>query len=899
MILKLSSGYDPDLCEQGLYQWWEEQGYFKPSGVGKPYCIALPPPNITGTLHMGHCLQHTIMDCLIRYHRMCGYNTLWQPGLDHAGIATQLVVENWIIQNGDEIDTDEAFIAKLWQWKERFGNTIIDQMKRIGCSCDWSRSAFTMDDHFSSSVNDVFIKLYNSGYIYRDYKLVYWDKKRKTAVSDLEVRFVEESGFIWTIRYPLEGSSNQYVEIATTRPETMFGDSAIAVNQNDVRYQHLIGKTAIVPIVNRTILIIADDFVDPGFGTGCVKITPAHDFSDYEVGIRHNLAFFNILNESGMLNENVPSAYIGLSIMSARERLLEQLQNEQFLVETKVHRLSLPKAERDEVVLEPLLTTQWFCNMQDMAKDAVNIVKQDKTTFIPHNWSTTYFHWLDNIKPWCISRQISWGHKIPVYYDSDGKYYVANSFLDACKQAGHNQLTAETDVLDTWFSSALWCFVTLGWSSDDYLSHFLPTNILVTGFDIIFFWVARMIMLTSYTINQTPFREVLITGLIVDTNGQKMSKSKGNVIDPLDLIDGITVEQLVKKRTSNLLVNSDKDKIVQQTVKTYPNGFSKFGVDAVRFAFLSFSANNREIKFELSYLDNAHNFCNKLWNAARFIFLMVDKVDRNNLQLLDIDKWIFSKLNTLREKTIVNYNHYRFDLLSHDIYDFVWNDFCSWYLECAKVELVNKQSTVSVVLVMVLDSILRILHPLMPFITEYLWQCLRKVDSFCVEESIMIAPVPDYSNLAIQVPLIDKLQSICVAIRSLRVKLNISPSLKIPLVIYGNYNLTSIFRYLNTLAKINDCSVVDLDPDMSDIRIFVVDNIVFKLDVELSTLFDKNDLLLQISKINKELTVVSARLNNTVFLQKAPKAVISKDKDLLVSLKSKLEMLSLQIDALN
>jgi len=682
--MELAKTYSPSDIESKWYDIWESEGYFKPTyKEGAPsYCIQLPPPNVTGTLHMGHGFQHTLQDALIRYHRMRGYNTLWQPGIDHAGIATQMVVERNLEAEGlkrKDLGRDE-FIKRVWQWKDYSGSTITKQMRRLGSSCDWSRERFTMDEGLSKAVIEVFVSLYERGFIYRGYRLVNWDVRRQTAVSDLEVKSTEESGSLWHFKYPVK-DSDEFIVIATTRPETMLGDAAVAVNPDDERFKHLIGQSLVLPLVGRVIPIIADDYVDVNFGTGCVKITPAHDFNDYEIGKRHNLEMINILTLDGNINDNAPDKYCGLERFAARKQVIADLDALGLLVDTKPHKLMVPRGERDDVVLEPLLTHQWFINMDSFAKNGLDLVKNGDVRFVPDNWQVIYNQWLENIQDWCVSRQLWWGHRIPAYYDEAGKFYVARSKDEAIKQAGTDKLVQDQDVLDTWFSSALWSFSTLGWPEETReLKTFLPSNVLVTGFDIIFFWVARMVMFTDEFTGKVPFKDVYVTGLIQDSQGNKMSKSKGNVIDPLDLIDGISNADLVNKRTKNLMNPKQAESIARQTNKDYPQGFDAFGADALRFTFALLATHGREVRFDVKRINGSRNFCNKLWNASRFVLMNIEShrdliskdADVSSMHLGMVDTWILASLGILIKELDFAYQTYRFDIAAQKIYEFVY-----------------------------------------------------------------------------------------------------------------------------------------------------------------------------------------------------------------------------------
>jgi valyl-tRNA synthetase len=918
--MELAKTYVPSEIESKWYGKWELDGNFKPSfdenavKAGRNYCILLPPPNVTGTLHMGHGFQHTLMDALIRYHRMCGYNTLWQVGTDHAGIATQIVVERQLeIEGVTRHDLGrEDFIQRVWQWKKYSGGTITSQMRRLGASCDWSRERFTMDEGLSNAVTEVFNILYERGFIYRGKRLVNWDIQLQTAVSDLEVISVEEQGNLWHIRYPLKDSS-EFLVVATTRPETMLGDVAVAVNPEDQRYQHLIGKSVILPLVGREIPIIADDYVDKEFGTGCVKITPAHDFNDYAIGKTHQLEMINILTLDGYINENAPKKYQGMERFAARKSIIHDLELAKYLIEVKPHKLMVPRSDRTNVIIEPMLTDQWFIKMDKLAHDGLNIVADGRVKFIPDNWKTTYDNWLNNIQDWCISRGLWWGHRIPAYYDKTGKFYVARSFAEAAKQAGTNDLNQDNDVLDTWFSSALWAFSTLAWPEQTKeLKAFLPSNVLVTGFDIIFFWVARMIMFTQEFTGKVPFKEVFITGLIQDANGNKMSKSKGNVIDPLDLIDGISLDDLIAKRTSNLMNPKQANSISKQTATDYPTGFMPFGADAVRFTFAILATNAREVRFDVKRIEGSRNFCNKLFNATRFVLMNVE----HHKDLLgmdytdnygDIDIWILTKLHNLVNEIPELYKLYRFDLIAHKLYEFVWNDYCDWYLELAKVNLqsddMNTRIATINTLFIVLEIALRLLHPLIPFITEELWQVVSPLIKKQHSKSIMLASFPTVAEISLADEAFNNsvglLQDIISSVRNLRSEMGLNPGNKVPLVVQAlETKLSNFVPYIKALAKISEVKFVANFDANNTSPIAIINGISFMLEVVIDVATEKNRISREIEKNTKELDKLQIKLDNKSYVDLAPQDLVKRDSDRVEQLQQVIKQLDIQLSKL-
>ncbi|MDK2765125.1 MAG: valine--tRNA ligase, partial [Alteromonas macleodii] len=788
--------FEPQSIEQQCYKSWEEAGLFKASGSGDPYCILLPPPNVTGSLHMGHGFQQTIMDALTRYHRMKGDNTLWQVGTDHAGIATQMVVERQLNAQGKTRHDlgREDFIKKVWEWKEHSGGTITGQMRRLGTSPDWSREVFTMDEDLSKAVTEVFVKLHEEGLIYRGKRLVNWDPVLHTAVSDLEVLNEEEDGHMWHMRYPLADGSGELV-VATTRPETMLGDTAVAVHPDDERYQGFIGKEIKLPITGRLIPVIADDYVDQEFGTGCVKITPAHDFNDYDMGKRHNLPMINILTDDAKINDDAPEAYRGLDRFDARKQIVADLDAQGALVKIEPHKLKVPRGDRTGAVIEPYLTDQWYVAVESLAKPAIEAVESGEIRFVPENWNKTYYQWMHNIQDWCISRQLWWGHRIPAWYDENGNVFVGRTEEEVREKHGLGSdvtLSQDDDVLDTWFSSALWPFATMGWPEETPdLETFVPSSVLVTGFDIIFFWVARMIMMTKKFTGKIPFKDIYITGLIRDENGDKMSKSKGNVLDPIDLIDGIDIESLVTKRTAGMMQPQLAEKIAKRTRKQFPDGIQAYGTDALRFTFAAMASTSRDINFDMARVEGYRNFCNKIWNASRFVLMNTEEHDTGRdggeMVLSMADRWIWAKF----QQTLVEFEKaledYRFDIAAQTVYEFTWNQFCDWYLELTKPVLNNDASTEAEkrgtrhTLINVLESLLRLLHPLMPFITDTIWQRVVPLSALKVEEgaSIMVQAFPEVDAAKQDDKVladIEWVKKFIVGIRNIRGEMDISPN---------------------------------------------------------------------------------------------------------------------------
>jgi valyl-tRNA synthetase len=897
--------FEPQSIEQQCYKKWEDAGLFKASGSGEPYCILLPPPNVTGSLHMGHGFQQTIMDALTRYHRMKGDNTLWQVGTDHAGIATQMVVERQLNAQGKTRHDlgREDFIKKIWEWKEQSGGTITSQMRRLGTSPDWSREVFTMDDDLSTAVTEVFVKLHEEGLIYRGKRLVNWDPVLHTAVSDLEVLNEEEDGHMWHMRYPLADGSGELV-VATTRPETMLGDTAVAVHPDDERYQGFIGKDIKLPITGRLIPIIADDYVDMEFGTGCVKITPAHDFNDYDMGKRHNLAMINILTDDAKINDDAPEAYQGLDRFDARKQIVADLDSSGVLVKVEPHKLKVPRGDRTGAVIEPYLTDQWYVAVESLAKPAIEAVESGEIRFVPENWNKTYFQWMNNIQDWCISRQLWWGHRIPAWYDENGKVYVGRTEEEvrAKNDLGSEvTLTQDNDVLDTWFSSALWPFATMGWPKDTPdLETFVPSSVLVTGFDIIFFWVARMIMMTKKFTGKIPFKDIYITGLIRDESGDKMSKSKGNVLDPIDLIDGIDLESLVEKRTAGMMQPQLAEKIVKRTRKQFPEGIHAYGTDALRFTFAAMASTSRDINFDMSRVEGYRNFCNKIWNASRFVLMNTEEHDTGanggDMVLSLADRWIWAKF----QQTLVEFekalSDYRFDIAAQTVYEFTWNQFCDWYLELTKPVLSNDASSEAEkrgtrhTLINVLESLMRLMHPLMPFITDTIWQRVVPLSALNVEDdaSIMVQPFPeveadkqDESVLAD----IEWVKKFIVGIRNIRGEMDISPNKPLNALLRNvsdedKRRLEAAKGFLDKLSKLESVTILTAGEEAPASATALVGEM--EILIPMAGLIDKDAELARITKamekVEKDVSRTRGKLGNEKFVSNAPEAVIEKER---------------------
>ena len=934
--------YNPAEIESKHYQNWEEQGYFQPDmDLTKPsFSIQLPPPNVTGTLHMGHAFNQTIMDGLTRYYRMKGCNTAWIPGTDHAGIATQIVVERQLAsQNVSRHDLGrEKFLEKVWEWKEVSGGTITQQMRRVGCSADWTREYFTMDDVRAETVTEVFVRLFEQGLIYRGKRLVNWDPVLGTAVSDLEVESVEEQGSMWHIRYPLADNPAEAVIVATTRPETLLGDVAVAVNPEDERYTHLIGKELILPLTGRTIPVIADEYVEKDFGTGCVKITPAHDFNDYEVGKRHDTRLINVFDLEAKVLANaevfnfkgeaqpgfaLPEKYAGLDRFAARKQMVADLQEQGFLVEIKPHTLMTPKGDRTGSVIEPMLTSQWFVAMSatpnggepdsefkglSLADKAKKAVDSGAVRFIPENWVNTYNQWMNNIQDWCISRQLWWGHQIPAWYDNEGNVYVARNQEEAEKQAGKTGLTREEDVLDTWFSSALVPFSTLGWPSEtDELKAFLPSNVLVTGYEIIFFWVARMIMMTTHFTGKVPFKDVYIHGIVRDHEGKKMSKSEGNVIDPVDLIDGIDLEKLLVKRTTGLRKPETAPKVEEATKKLFPEGIPSMGADALRFTMASYASLGRSVNFDFKRAEGYRNFCNKLWNATNFVLMNTEDKDcgQDEMQPLAFtfaDQWIIGKLQQAEAAVAEAFETYRFDLAAQTLYEFVWNEYCDWYIELAKVQIQTgcptTQRTTRRTLVRVLETILRLLHPIMPFITEELWQVVAPLANAKTADSIMLAAYPQADKEKIVQTAFDKmaaLKDLVEEVRKLRGEMGIAPNVKAPLFVEGSAELEGLLKYLPSLTRLTEAKLVDSLPEAEDAPVAVCNGARLMLKVEIDKAAETARLSKEAEKLQKALDKLNAKLSKPGYTEKAPAHLVEKDKADLAELEDKMAKVQNQL----
>jgi len=914
----MDKSYQPQDIEQRVYARWEERGYFAPEGDGEPYCIMIPPPNVTGTLHMGHAFQDTIMDALTRYKRMTGCRALWQPGMDHAGIATQMVVERLLNSEGTSRRDlgREKFLARVWDWKEHSGGQIAQQLRRMGASVDWSRDRFTMDDGLSQAVTEVFVKLHEEDLIYRGKRLVNWDPVLHTALSDLEVLSDDEPGNLWHFRYPL-ASGDGYLVVATTRPETMLGDSAVAVHPDDGRYKHLVGEEIILPIVGRRIPIIADDYVESEFGTGCVKITPAHDFNDYDIGKRHDLPMYNILTDDAALNDEVPEAYRGMDRFDAREAIVTEFEKLELLDKIEDYSVKIPRGDRSHAVVEPYLTDQWYVKIEPLAKPAIEAVETGKIRFVPENWSKTYYEWMYNIQDWCISRQLWWGHRIPAWYDDDGNVYVGYSEDDVRnkhKLAGDLVLRQDEDVLDTWFSSALWPFSTLGWPEKTAaLDEFYPGNVLITGFDIIFFWVARMIMMGLKFMDDVPFHEIYIHGLIRDQDGQKMSKSKGNVLDPLDLIDGVDLEELISKRTTGLMQDHLKPKIEKATRKQFPKGIDAYGCDALRFTFAALATTGRDIRFDLGRIEGYKNFCNKIWNAARYVLMNTENISDGDSDLSAADLWIKSRLDQTIASVHDNFATYRLDLAAQAIYEFTWHEFCDWYLELSKPVLQSDEASTELqrgtqrTLIEVLESLLRLIHPLMPFLSEEIWQQVAPragVDA----ETIMLQPYPTADDEAGDddaVADIEWVRQFILGIRQIRGEMDISPGKPLP-VLLRHASETDKRRaeaHANLLQRVGRVESVTLLGDhdqppaaatalLGDLRLLVPMKGVIDVDAERARL-EKQQY-----KVQADLARTRGKLSNDNFVNNAPADVVTQERQRAEEFEKTIAQLNEQLEKL-
>lgn len=945
--------YQPHTIEKQWYQTWEEKGYFKPAGKGDPYCIMIPPPNVTGSLHMGHGFNNAVMDALIRYRRMRGNDTLWQVGTDHAGIATQMVVERQLAaQDVSRHDLGrEAFLNKVWEWKEQSGGTITRQIRRLGSSVDWSRERFTMDEGLSRAVQEAFVRLYEDGLIYRGKRLVNWDPKLHTAISDLEVENHDEKGHLWHLRYPLADNATtadgkNYLVVATTRPETMLGDSAVAVHPEDERYKSLIGKFVVLPLVNRLIPIVADDYVDREFGTGCVKITPAHDFNDYEVGKRHNLPLINVLdknaavlpnaqifNVDGSVNTEVdsslPAQFAGLDRYEARKKIVAAFEAVNLLEKIDDHALKVPRGDRSGVVVEPWLTDQWYVSTKPLAEPAIAAVEDGRIEFVPKQYENMYFSWMRDIQDWCISRQLWWGHRIPAWYDANGQVYVGRNEAEVRSKYGlaaELSLQQDEDVLDTWFSSGLWTFSTLGWPEQtDFLKKFHPTDVLVTGFDIIFFWVARMIMLTMHLVKdeqgqpQIPFKTVYVHGLVRDSQGQKMSKSKGNVLDPLDIIDGIDLETLVQKRTTGLMRPQDAAKIEKQTRKEFPEGIAAYGTDALRFTFCSLASTGRDIKFDMGRVEGNRNFCNKIWNATRYVLMQCEDQDcgqdgSTDYELSVVDRWIISKLQLTEKNVCAALDTYRLDLAAQAIHEFVWDEYCSWYLELSKPLLWDENASAAQkkgtrrTLIRVLETILRLTHPLMPFITEEIWQKIKPLAG-ATGETIMLSRYPQSDTGKIDEQALNDvawLQAVILGVRNIRGEMKIADAQKIPVLVKNGsvddqQRLNDNQQFLKKLAALE--SITWLNP--AETAPMSATALVGQMEilVPMAGLIDKTAevarLTKESAKLEQDIVKTEAKLANPAFVDKAPADVVEKERTRVTENKIALDKLRDQIEKIN
>jgi valyl-tRNA synthetase len=901
----MDSSFDPHAIEQKLYAEWEGADYFAPQGNGDGYCIAIPPPNVTGSLHMGHAFQHTLMDALIRYERMKGRRTLWQMGTDHAGIATQMLVERQLLAEGatrEEIGR-EAFIERVWDWRNHSGNNISKQLRRMGSSLDWSRDRFTMDDGFCQAVLEVFVRLYEEGLIYRGQRLVNWDPELKSVISDLEVENTEERGHLWHFRYPLAGGlttreGEPYLVVATTRPETMLGDTAVAVHPDDERYAALVGGSVMLPLADREIPIIADEYVDREFGTGCVKITPAHDFNDNEVGARHGLALINVFNEDASINDAAPEPYRGLDRFAAREQVVADMESQGLLDGIEDHTLMVPRGDRSNAIVEPLLTHQWFVKIQPLADPAIKAVENGDVEFVPKQYENVYFSWMRNIQDWAISRQQWWGHRIPAWYDGEGNVYVGRDEAEARSNGGLADdvpLDQDPDVLDTWFSSALWTFVTLGWPEEtEELSQFHPTDVLVTGHDIIFFWVARMIMMTLKFTGEVPFRQVYVHGLVRDAEGKKMSKTKGNGLDPLDLIDGITLDELIEKRTQNLTQPQMAPRIEKNTRADFPEGIPSYGTDALRFTYCALASTGRDVRFDLSRIEGYRNFCNKLWNAARFVLMnCANEEEAGERELSLADRWIVSELRSFLETSERAIDTYRFDLYANAVYEFIWHEYCDWYLELTKPLLWDEQADPSLLrgtrhtLLTVLDTLLRAAHPIMPFITETIWrEVAPRLGN--TNPTIMLQPFPEPSELPSDTDAeaaVEWLKGVIVGIRNIRGEAGIKPAQEISILLQGGSDADRALAQvaeslLKRLAKVDrmDWLADGAEPPPNALALVGELKVMVPLAGLIDAAAERARLAKEVERKSQELSRIEAKLANENFVAKAPQAVVEKER---------------------
>jgi valyl-tRNA synthetase len=913
----MDKAFSPADIESRIYARWEASGYFAPTGRGPSYSIVIPPPNVTGTLHMGHAFQDTIMDALIRHRRMQGFDTLWQPGTDHAGIATQMVVERQLNAVGlSRLDLGrDGFIDKVWQWKAESGGQIANQMRRLGASVDWQRDRFTMDPGLSRAVTEVFVRLYQEGLVYRGKRLVNWDPVLKTALSDLEVVADEEVGSLWHLRYPLDDGDG-FLVVATTRPETMLGDAAVAVHPDDERYRHLIGRRVRLPLTQREIPVIGDTYVDPKFGSGCVKITPAHDFNDYEVGLRHGLPLINIMNLDASLNDEVPEAYRGLDRFQARAQILAELTTQGLVERVEQHRLTVPRGDRSNAVLEPLLTDQWFVDIKPLAEPAIRAVEEGHIRFVPDHWSAVYYEWMRKIKDWCISRQLWWGHRIPAWYDSDGRWYVARNEAEA--RAAHGidpsvPLRQDDDVLDTWFSSALWPFSTQGWPEKTReLDTYYPTSVLVTGFDIIFFWVARMIMMGLKFTGKVPFREVYIHGLIRDHDGQKMSKSKGNVIDPLDIVDGISLADLLAKRTSGLMQPQMKPAIEKATRKQFPQGIPAFGTDALRLCFARLATQSRDLRFDMTRVEEYRNFCNKLWNAARYVLMNVENQDSSaeGAEFSLADRWIRARLGGMLARVEAGFADYRLDNVANALYEFTWHEFCDWYLELSKAVLQSETASPAAkrgtrfTLINSLEVLLRALHPLAPFITEEIWQRVR-VSAGAAGDTIMLCAFPSAADIETDPRAEPEMRWVIAfieGVRQIRGELDIAPSRKLDVLLQNASSRDTEYLDRN-LAYLMRLAGVDVPRTIGPAQAAPISAVAFvgtlEILVPMAGLIDPAAELARLSKqqhkADADLKKMESKLSNAEFAKNAPAEVVAKDQQRLSELRTELGLLAAQI----